>query len=131
MHGFSPPILNDIFLPVSRPYNFRRKDSLQRRRVNSVRHGTESILFPGPEIEDLVLSGTKASQSLSIFKMKSKKWVHMQCLCRLYKIYLQHAGFVQLTPENSLLRNGGVPLSVSLINFLTNVCASACLFTLI
>ena len=55
----------------------------------------------------------------------------MQCLCRLYKIYLQHAGFVQLTPENSLLRNGGVPLSVSLISFLTNVCASACLFTLI
>ena len=39
LHGFSPPILNDIFVPVSRPYNFRRNDTLERRRVNSVRHG--------------------------------------------------------------------------------------------
>ena len=23
LHGFSPPILNDIFVPVSRPFNFR------------------------------------------------------------------------------------------------------------
>ena len=33
-HGFSPPILNDIFVPVSRPYNFCRNDTLQRPRVN-------------------------------------------------------------------------------------------------
>ena len=44
LHGFSPPILNDIFVPVSRPYNFRRNNTLQRRRVNSVRHGTESFI---------------------------------------------------------------------------------------
>ena len=43
--GFSPPILNDLFVPVSRPYNFGRNDTLQRRRVNSVRHGIESISF--------------------------------------------------------------------------------------
>ena len=24
LHGFSPPILNDIFVPVSRPYNFHQ-----------------------------------------------------------------------------------------------------------
>ena len=47
MHGFPPPILNDIFAPVSRPYRFRRNDRLQRRSVNSVRHGTESISFLG------------------------------------------------------------------------------------
>ena len=45
LHGFSPHILNDIFVPVSRPYNFRRNDTLKRRRVSSVRHGTESISF--------------------------------------------------------------------------------------
>ena len=72
-HGFSPPILNDIFVPVSRPYNFRRNDTLQRRRVNSVRHGTESVSFLGPKIWDLVPSDIKLSQSLSIFKRKIKK----------------------------------------------------------
>ena len=45
LHGFFPAILNDIFVPFSRPYNFRRNDTLQRRRVNSVRHGTEFISF--------------------------------------------------------------------------------------
>ena len=95
LHGFSPPILNDIFVPVSRPYNFRRNDTLQRRRVNSVRHGTESISFLGPKIWDLVSSDIELSQSLSIFKRKIKKWVPLQCLCRLCKIYLQHEGFIQ------------------------------------
>ena len=116
LHGFSPPILNDIFVPVSRPYNFRRNDTLQRRRVNSVRHGTESISFLGPKIWDLVPSDIKLSQSLSIFKRKIKKWVPLKCLWRLCKIYLQHVGFIQQTSENSLHRNGGVPLSVYLIN---------------
>ena len=37
LHGFSPPILNNIFVPVLLPYKFRRNDSLKRRRVNSVR----------------------------------------------------------------------------------------------
>ena len=95
LHGFSPPILNDIFVPVSRPYNFRRNDTLQRRRVNSVRHGTESISFLGPKIWDLVPSDIKLSQSLSIFKRKIKKWVHLQCPCRFFKVYLQHVGFIQ------------------------------------
>ena len=88
LHGFSPPILNDIFVSVSRPYNFRRNDTLQRRRVNSVRHGKESVSFLGPKIWDLVPSGIKLSQSLSIFKRKIKKWMPLQCPCRLCKIYL-------------------------------------------
>ena len=122
LHGFSPPILNEIFVPVSRSYNFRWNDTLQRRRVNSVRHGTESISFLGPKIWDLVPSDIKLSQSLSIFKRKIKKWVPLQCPCRLCKIYLQHVGFIKWTPENSLHRNGGVLLSVSLIIVWTNVC---------
>ena len=127
LHGFSPPNLNDIFAPVSRPYNFRRNDILQRRRVNSVRHGTESVSFLGPQIWDLLPSDIKLSQSLSIFKRKFKKWVPLQCPCRLYKIYPQHVGFIQWTPENSLHRNGGVPWSGTLMNVCTNcVCGCGC-----
>ena len=83
LHGFSPPILNDIFVPVSRPYNFRRNDTLQRRRVNYIRHGTESISFLGPKTWDLVPSDIKLSQSLSIFDRKIKKWVTLQCNVRV------------------------------------------------
>ena len=95
LHGFSAPILNDIFVAVSRPYNFRRNDTLQRRRVNSVRHGTESISLLGPKIWGLVPSDIKLSQFLSIFKRKIKKWVLLKCPCRLCKIYLQHVRFIQ------------------------------------
>ena len=116
LHGFSPPLLNDIFVPPSLPYNFRQNDTLEWRRVNSVRHGAKSISFLGPKIWDLVTSDIKLSQSLSIFKRKIKKWVPLKCLWRLCKIYLQHVGFIQQTSENSLHRNGGVPLSVYLIN---------------
>ena len=50
LHGFSPTILNDMLVPVSRPYNFHRNYTLQRRSLNSVRHGTEFISFLGPKI---------------------------------------------------------------------------------
>ena len=45
LHGFSPPILNDIFVPISHPHNFRRNDTLQRRRVNSVSHAQNPFHF--------------------------------------------------------------------------------------
>ena len=67
LHGFSSPILNDIFVPVSRPYTFHRNYKLQRRRVNSVTYGSESVSFLGPNIWDLIPSDIKSSQSLSIF----------------------------------------------------------------
>ena len=87
-------ILNDVFVSVSHPYNFRRNDTLQIRRANSFIHGIESISFLGPMMWDLVLNDIKLSQSLSIFKRKIKKWVPLQCPCRLCKTYLQHVGFM-------------------------------------
>ena len=117
-HGLSPSILNDVFVLVSHPYNFRWNDALQTRRVNSARHGTESISFLGPDIWDLVPSDIKLS--LVIFKRKIKKWVP----CRPCKIYLQHVGFIQWTPGNSLNSNEGVSLSVYLINVYLPVCSN-------
>ena len=131
LHGFSPPILNHIFVPILCPYYFCWNDSLQRQRVNFVRHGTGSISFLGPKIWDLVPSNIKLSQFLSIFKTKIKKWVPLQCPCWLCKMYLQHVGFIQWTTANSLRRNRSVPVSVSLINMWTNMCAAASLFTLV
>ena len=66
LHGFSPPILNYIFVPISHPYNFCRNDTLQRRRVNSIRHGIESISFLRPKIWDLVPSDLTLLQSLTL-----------------------------------------------------------------
>ena len=61
LYDFSPPILNDVFVPTSRSYNFHRNDALQRRRVNAVRQDAESISILGPKIWDLVPSDIKLS----------------------------------------------------------------------
>ena len=84
-----------------------------------------------PRNSAVLVPSQSSSQSFTIFLKKIKKWMPLQCPCRLCKIYLQHVGFIKWTPENSLHRNGGVLLSVSLIIVWTDVCMSASLFTLV
>ena len=82
-----------------------------------------SFLFI-PKIWDFVPSNIKLSQSLSIFKRKKKKWVPLQCQCRICKIYLQHVGFMQWKREHQKTRCTGMEaflLSVFLINVWTSV----------
>ena len=43
LHGYSPAILNEVFVPSHCKYNFRKNDTIERRRVNTVRCGTESL----------------------------------------------------------------------------------------
>ena len=72
-YGFSPLILNYIFVPVSRLYNFRRNDTLQKRRVNSLRHGTESIHLLDQRYGILYPVILHYHKLLRIFKKKRKK----------------------------------------------------------
>ena len=43
MQGISPPLLNEVFVPRQCNYEFRGHNFLERRRVKSVRYGTQSI----------------------------------------------------------------------------------------
>ena len=94
LHGHSPPILNEIFTPSQCKYDLRRNDKLERRRVNSVRFGTETISFLGPKIWDIVPNNIKRSETLQIFKAKIKKWIPRDCPCRLCKTYIAQIGFI-------------------------------------
>ena len=68
------------------PYDLNNNNSIKRRRVNSVWHGTESLSYLGPKIWDLVPNETKASESLNAFKFKIERWVPEGCPCRICKI---------------------------------------------
>ena len=48
LHGYYPVILNEVFVPSTCKYNFRKNNSLERRKVNTVRYRTESLSFLGP-----------------------------------------------------------------------------------
>ena len=94
LHGYSPAILNEVFVPSHCKYNFRKNNSLERRRVNTVRYGTESLSFLGPKIWDIVPDYIKSSETMSAFKHKIKKWIPIECPCRICKIYLPGIGFI-------------------------------------
>ena len=94
MQGISPPLLNEVFVPRECIYELRGNNFLERRRVKSVRYGTESISSLAPKIWEILPNEIKDSDTLQIFKAKIKKWVPVECPCRLCKIYLPQVGFI-------------------------------------
>ena len=70
--GYSPAILNDVFIPSHCKYNFRKNNSLERRRVNTVRYGTELLSVLGPKICDIVTDYIRSSKMMGAIKTKIK-----------------------------------------------------------
>ena len=93
-NNIAPEILTSIFEERTCSYNFRNNSKFASRRVHSVSHGTKSLSYLGPKILDLVPDEVKASNSLDIFESKIKKWVLVNCPCRLCRVYIQNVGFV-------------------------------------
>ena len=94
IQGISPPLLNKVFVPRQYNYDLSGNNILERRRVKSVRHGTESISFLASKIWEILPNEIKDSGTLQIFKAKIKKWVPVECPCRLCKISLPQVGFI-------------------------------------
>ena len=72
LHWLSPPLLNEVFVERNCNYNLRGNNFLNRRRVNSVRYGTESVSFLAPKIWDILPKDIKNSATLNTFKAKIK-----------------------------------------------------------
>ena len=94
MQGIYPPLLNEVFVPRQCNYELRGNNFLERRRVKSVRYGTESISSLAPKIWEILPNEIKDLDTLQIFKAKIKKWVPAECPSRLCKIYLPQVGFI-------------------------------------
>ena len=92
--GLSPEILRETFVSKISSYNLRRNYTFEKRKVNSVYHGTESLSFLGPKIWDLVPVELKQSETFYSIKLKIKNWVLFECPCRICKTYIQQGGFL-------------------------------------
>lgn len=64
--------LPPIFEKRRNPYNFRSNNTLSRRQINSVYHGTESLFFLGPNICVMVPSEINNQKGLNFLKSKPK-----------------------------------------------------------
>ena len=80
MQRISPALLNEVFVPHESNYELRGKNLLERRRVKSVRYGTESISSLAPKILDILPNEIKDSDTPQIFKPKIKKWFPVEYL---------------------------------------------------
>ena len=88
LDGLSPPLLNDVFVERNCSHNLRGNNFLKRRRVNSVRYGTESVSFLAPKIWDILPKEIKNSETVNAFKSKIKNWVPQEYPCRLCNTYV-------------------------------------------
>ena len=74
----------DVFKVKDSPYNLRSGTSLKPPCSNTVRYGTNALLFRG-SIWCRLENRIKTSPSISIFKGKLKFWSGDSCMCQICK----------------------------------------------
>ena len=94
LNGLSPPIMNGAFMIRNNKYNLRNFQCLYSTNKRTVKYGTETVTYRGPQIWNLVPEKTKYASSFDIFKKEIRKWEGERCPCRIYKTYIQHVGFI-------------------------------------
>ena len=93
--GISPKIMNKIFRFSKNPvYSLRSGIQLEKPSINTVQFGSQSTVYLGAKIWELIPENIKSSESVDIFKSKIKKWIPEICPCRLCKDYVKQVGFV-------------------------------------
>ena len=61
----------------------------------TVKYGTETVTYRGPQIWNLVPKKTKNASCFDIFKKEIGKWKGEKCPCRICNTYIQHVGFIR------------------------------------
>ena len=72
--------MNEISVERNNNYSLRGNNVLTRRRVNSMRYGTETFSFLAQKLWDILPKDIKDSESLELSKAKSKKGFHRNAL---------------------------------------------------
>ena len=94
LQGLSPPVMNEIFAERNNNYSLRGNNVLTRPTLNSVRYGIETVSFLAPNIWDILPNNIEDSESLDIFKRKTKNLTPWECPCKFCKTYVPLVGFI-------------------------------------
>ena len=94
-NNLNPKFMKDIFMDkCDNGYNLRRKDELRTKNIKSVRNGEDTLMYLGSKIWRIIPEKIKKSVSLSQFKRLIRKWVPIDCPCRLCCTYIQNVGYI-------------------------------------
>jgi len=96
-YGISNKLM-DLVFSMKDSKRYPRSREFTTRKITTVAHGTQTLVFLGPKIWDLVPVEFK-SFSLSRFTKKVRKWKPNRCPCRLCEIYIKDLGFVKVSSE--------------------------------
>ena len=92
--GLTPPIMRDLFITRENNYNLRNCQELEFPLRRTVKFGTESISYRGPQIWNLIPERLRTLETLNKFKKEIKSWKCDACPCRMCKTYIQRVGFI-------------------------------------
>ena len=88
LHGLSSPVMRQIFKKKDTIRNLRNFPSLYSSSKNSVKFATETIMYRGPQIWNLIHNNIKNVFSLENIIRVIKKWSGEKCPWRICKRYL-------------------------------------------
>ena len=94
LNGQTPKIMEEIFQIANCNYNLRTKPVIKDYNVRTVHYGQGSISFLAPRIWMQVPENLRNIPSLQSFKTSIKKWIPINCPCRLYKEFVPELGFI-------------------------------------
>ena len=98
--GIAPSFMADIFQKRVIPNDAvvrglrSQTDFYNYNNPKTVYYGTETLRSLGPKVWDILPSNIKTSNNLDIFKTNIKKWIPINCPCRLCKPYRHGLGFI-------------------------------------
>ena len=82
--------MSDLFVTKENNYNLRNSQALESLHKRTVKFGTESISYRGPQIWNLIPEKLRTSETLNKFKKEIKKWecyaYHLEYAKRTFKV---------------------------------------------
>ena len=93
-NNLNPPIMDNMFERRNNTYNFRNFQEFATKRKRTVKMGLENLNYRSPQLWSILPENLRQINSLVQFKESVRKWVCIDCPCRLCKLYLPNIGFL-------------------------------------
>ena len=86
--------MNEIFDIEVIPYNLRNVTKFKSHRIRTTKYGIETPSYIGPKLWNSLPSEYKDLNSLKEFKTKIKKWIPINCPCKLCNTFISNVGYL-------------------------------------
>ena len=93
-NNLNPPIMDKMFERRNNTYNLRNFQEFATTRKRTVKMSFETLNYRSPQLWSILPENIRQITSLFQFKESVRKWVCIDCPCRLCKLYLPNIGFL-------------------------------------